>query len=345
MQKKWTRQPRTALNRVRIEEVARVAGVSPMTVSRSFSAPEMVTEKTLKRVQAAVEATGYIPNRIAGSLASSRSRTVGVIIPNLTNSIFADKVQGMSDVLSEAGYQLLVGNSGYAPETEAELVAAFLAQNASAIVVTGATHTERTRKMLAQGNAIVVETWSLTQAPIDMQVGFSNDAAAYAMVQHLHADGYRRIGFVSAPIAENDRALGRLEGYRRAMREHGSFDPRLERQAEFSFRNGAEAMADLIETHTDIDAVFFANDVLAAGALFECRRRGIDVPGQLGIAGFDNLDLTMEIVPRLTTVSIPRYDIGATAARMILQRLADEDVAESADLGFQIIPRDSTHRR
>jgi DNA-binding LacI/PurR family transcriptional regulator len=333
------------MNRVRIEEVARLAGVSPMTVSRTFSAPDKVTAKTRARVQAAVETTGYIPNRIAGSLASSRSRIVGVIIPNLTNSIFADKVQGLSDGLTAAGYQLLVGNSGYSPAAEAELVAAFLAQNASAIVLTGATHSERTRMLLARSDAAVVETWTLTAAPIDMQVGFSNEEAAYAMVRHLHSVGYRRIGFVCAPLADNDRALGRLAGYRRAMEEIGTRDRTLERQAEFSFHNGAMAMADLMQSHAGIEAIFFANDILAAGALFECRRRGIEVPEQLGIAGFDNLELAEEATPRLTTVSIPRYEIGATVARMILARFAGEEMKGDVDLGFHIIPRESTRAR
>jgi LacI family gluconate utilization system Gnt-I transcriptional repressor len=329
---------------VRIEEVARIAGVSAITVSRALNTPGKVAEETRAAVWKAVEATGYIPNQLAGSLASNRSRTIGVIIPTIVNSIFADKVQGMTDALGKEGYQLLLANSGYSLELEADLVAAFVAQRPSGLVITGTTHAERTRSLLARAGIPVVETWSMGPEPLDMLVGFSNGDAAYAMVRQLAELGYRKIALVSAPVKDNDRAAGRVEGYRRAVRDLGlAADHRLEREASFSLRNGAEALSSLVAEHRDLDAVFFANDILAAGGLLECQRLGIRVPEDLGIAGFDDVDLAAETVPGLTTVRIPRYEIGARAAEMILERIAGRQPAQTvADLGFEIVLRGST---
>ncbi|GLQ55821.1 LacI family DNA-binding transcriptional regulator [Devosia nitrariae] len=338
------RAPRSGSNKVRIEEVARRAGVSPITVSRALNTPEKVNETTRVAVLKAVEETGYIPNRLAGSLASNRSKTVGVIVPTVTNSIFADKIRGLGDVLSGAGYQILLGQSGYSLDAEADLVAALLAQSPSGLVLTGSTHAHRTHVMLERSGVPVVETWTSAEFPIDMQVGFSNEAAAFAVVEHLVAAGYRDLALVVAPVQDNDRALGRLEGFRKAIAHFGLRQPAPEREAAFSLRNGAEALVNILETHPDTDAIFFANDILAAGALLECRRRNIAVPGRLGVAGFDDLEIAAEIVPSLTTVAVPRYEIGSRAAQMLLARLDNAETGRRVQLDFTIMERESTRR-
>ena len=324
--------------------MAKLAGVSAITVSRALNTPDKVAKGTRDAVWAAVEKTGYIPNRLAGSLASNRSRTIGVIIPTIVNSIFADKVQGMTDVLGSHGYQLLLANSGYSLELEADLVTAFVSQRPSGLVITGTTHADRTRQLLGRAGIPVVETWSMVPEPLDMLVGFSNDDAAASMVQYLAEVGYRKIAFVSAPVADNDRAASRVAGYRRAVARLGLVDDRrLEREASFSLRNGAQALNDLLAEHEGIDAVFFANDILATGGLLECQRRGIRVPEDLGIAGFDDVDLAAESVPGLTTVRIPRYEIGARAATIILERIeGTRQLHKVIDLGFEIVSRGST---
>ena len=327
---------------VRIEDVARLAGVSAITISRTLNKPETVSEATRKLVWAAIEETGYIPNLLAGGLASRRTRTIGVIIPTIVNSIFADKVQGMTDVLHEAGYQLLLANSGYSPEAESALVAAFLAQRPSGLVLTGVTHSERTRRLMANSDVPIVETWAMADAPFDMLVGFSNRDASHAMTRYLAGRGHRRIAFVSAPVLNNDRAAERLRGYREALRDHGlEVDPALIREAFFTLENGARAFAELAGAG-GVDAVFFANDVLAAGGLFEAARRGIRVPDDIAIAGFDDIDLAAQVMPALTTVRIPRYEIGAEAARLLLARIAGEAEAPArVDLGYGIVVRQS----
>ncbi|MBL0934291.1 MAG: LacI family DNA-binding transcriptional regulator [Rhizobiaceae bacterium] len=332
---------------VRIEDVARLAGVSAITISRTINKPDTVSEATRKIVWEAIEETGYIPNQLAGGLASRRTRTVGVIIPTVVNSIFADKVQGMTDVLHAAGYQLLLANSGYSPEAETELVAAFLSQRPSGLVLTGVTHSDRTRRLLQNSDIPIVETWSMDDGPLDMLVGFSNRDASHAMVAYLAGCGYRRIAFVSAPVLNNDRAAERLRGYLEAVDEFGlARDQGLIREAFFTLDNGSKAFADLVAADPSIDAAFFANDVLAAGALFEAERRGIRVPDDIAIAGFDDIDLAGAVTPALTTVRIPRYEIGAEAARLLLERIAgrapDRPVV---DLGFEIVARGSTRTR
>lgn len=339
------RAPRPGSNKVRIEEVARLAGVSAITVSRALNTPDKVNEATRLAVLKVVEETGYIPNRLAGSLASNRSKTVGVIVPTVTNSIFADKIRGLGDVLSAAGYQILLGQSGYSIDAEAELVAALLAQSPSGLVLTGSTHSRRTHTMLERSGVPVVETWTCAEGPIDMQVGFSNEDAAFAAVEHLVSKGYSRLALVVAPVEDNDRALGRRTGFRRAVEHFGLRGPAPEREAAFSLRNGAEALADILEAHPATDAVFFANDILAAGGLLECMRRGIAVPRQLGIVGFDDLEIAAEIVPGITTVSVPRHAIGLHAARMLLARLGNEEIEPRLRLDFGIIERESTRRK
>lgn len=332
---------------VRMELVAERAGVSTITVSRVLNQPDKVAEETRARVWAAIEATGYIPNLIAGGLASSRTRVVGVIVPTITNSIFADTVQGLTDVLGAKAYQLLLATSGYSPKVEAELVSAFLAQRPSGLVLTGLTHAPRTHDMLGRSEVPVVETWNAARKPIDMLVGFSNENSSFEMMRTLAEMGYRKIGFVVAPIKNNDRALGRRTGYRRAVKQFGLVDDRsLEREALFTLANGSRALSDLVAQHPDVEAIFFANDILAAGGLLECARRGWPVPERLGIAGFDDVDLASQMVPTLTTVRIPRYEIGATAARLILQRLAGEEIEPRAlDLGFELVVRNSTRKK
>lgn len=329
---------------VRMVDVARLAGVSAITVSRVLNHPDKVADSTRERVMAAVESTGYIPNSVAGSLASRRTRVIGALVPTITNSIFADTIDGLSDVLTPAGYQLLLGATGYSLQEESRLVTAMLAQRPAGLLATGLQHETQGRALLCTTDIPIVETWNVDGEPVDMAVGFSNFRACYAMVETLARRGARYIGFVSAPTTANDRAEQRLHGYRHAVRDLGlDTDPKLEREAKFSFHAGAERLLELIAERPDVEAIFFANDILAIGALFECHRRGIRVPEDLGIAGFDDVELAAQVNPGLTTVRIPRYGIGREAARMILQRLDGEDVEPRVrDLGFEIVERQST---
>lgn len=330
----------------RIEEVAQAAGVSLITVSRTLNKPDTVSESTRAAVWAAIEKIGYIPNRLAGSLASNHSRTIGLVIPHIGNSTFTDRVRGMTDVLSGQGYNLLLALSGYAPEVEERHVLAFLGQRVAGLSLTGTIHSERTRSLLARAGVPLVETSTITGKPIDMLVGYSNEDACFAMVEHLVRCGYRKVALLSTPSRHNDRTVGRQIGYRRAVKTFGlASDDTLIVEAASDLASGAKAFVTLIARHPDLDAVFCTNDVLAVGALLEARRRDIRVPEDIGIAGFDDIELAQEFVPALTTVRVKRYEIGEIAARMLLQRIGGQQPENPlVDMGFEIVVRASTRR-
>jgi LacI family transcriptional regulator, gluconate utilization system Gnt-I transcriptional repressor len=329
---------------VGMRDVARRAGVSTITVSRVLASAPNVSADTRARVIKAVEELGYIPNHLARNFGLSRTPLVGVIVPTVANLMFADKIEALAEELRPHGLQLLVTHSAYSTETEAVLVEALVAQRPSGIVLTGVTHSPRVYDLLHRSGIPTVETWNLTSDPIDMVVGFSNRLAAAAMTRHLAECGYRHIGFVHPFTDANDRAVDRLHGYRDAIQELGlPVRPELERASPFGFASGAAALTDLVSNAQPLDGIFFGNDALATGALLECRRRGIRVPDDLGIAGFDDVDLAAQLDPPLTTVRIPMREIGRQTGQLLLARLRDAKLpSTNIDLGYQIIKRGST---
>lgn len=328
----------------RLEDVARMAGVSPITVSRALNKPGMVSELTRAAISKAVERVGYVPNRLAGGLASNQSRSIGVVLPSITNPAFAERVQGMTDVLLPAGYNFLLGLSGNSTEVELQHVVAFLGQRVAALALTGTQHAERTRRLIAQAGIPVVEIPVISGRLIDMAVGYSNEAASYAMVEHLARFGYRRVAFLSADIASNQLLQERLKGYRQAVADLGlDSDPALIAEAPFSPASSATAFAELLARRPDLDAVFCASDLQAIGCALEAKRRGIRVPEDVGIAGYDDVELAREFVPALSSVRFDRYEMGRTAAQLLLARIRGESPAQTiVDVGFEVIARAST---
>jgi LacI family gluconate utilization system Gnt-I transcriptional repressor len=327
-------------------DIAALAGVTKMTVSRTLRQPDKVRPETRERVHAAARSVGYIPNRTAGSLTARTSGLVGAVVPTLRHSLFAETIEGISDVLGAAGIDLIVANSRYQTGAEEAQIRALLGRRPDAIVLTSLTHTQAARTLLRGAGISVVETWESAGEPIDMAVGFSNRDAAHAMTRELIAAGYRRIVFVNGPSAGNERARHRTEGYRLAMAEAGlAADPvRIVRDVgAIQPATGARILRKLVGEHPGIDAVFFTSDVYAVGAVLECRRLGIGVPEPLGIAGFHDLELGRIVRPSLTTVHVPALEIGREAGRMILARLAGaEPELARRDLPFKIVVREST---
>ncbi len=330
-------------SRVTAREVALRAGVGTMTVSRAFRNPESVSSDLRARIDEAVAALGYVPNRLAGGLASSRTGTVPVIIPSLSNNVFPDIVDGISGVLQAHNLQMLLGNTRYSLEEEEALAATFLSWSPDGIIIAGTDHTERTRAMLASSGIPVAEIIDIADDPIDMNIGFSHVEAGKAMGTYLLGRGYRRIALVAPLCPRDQRALRRLAGLREALAAR-DLEPTAELLYEdrSSWRLGAEAVVRVVAERPDVDAVFFANDDLAVGAVQECSRRGIAVPEQLAIAGFNGLEFASEIRPRLTTIVTPRREIGRQAAEMVVERLAGRAVdALRRDLGFRLLVGES----
>jgi len=319
-------------------DVARRAGVAAITVSRALSGPQQVSEDALARIQTAIAETGYVRHALAGGLASNATRCVGVVVPVLSNSIFADTLQGLSEVLEEQGYRLLIASSQYDPLREHRIVEAFVGQRVDGIVLTGTAQSERTRAMLTRARVPVVQMWNLPKHPFDCAVGFSNFAAARAMVRHLCSRGYRRIAYIGGLTYKNDRTQARERGYRAALSEAGlPVDEAHVRRTTFEFENGAIALSDLLDADSSIDAVFAASDVLAVGALLHCLSRGWQVPGRVALAGLDGSPIGALITPELTSIRFPRRKIGTRTAELLLDRIRGLPAGVVEDLGFELV--------
>jgi LacI family transcriptional regulator, gluconate utilization system Gnt-I transcriptional repressor len=314
-----------------------------MTVVRALREPDKVASATLDRVQRIIKETGYTPDLVARGLASSKSGLVAALVPLLTNSLIAEIVQGLTDVLATEGIHLLLGVSGFSAAEEEALVRAFLSRRIDAIYLTGVIHTEETVRMLKRAGIPVVEGGNLTKQPIDMVVGYSNVKAASEITRYLIEAGYANIGYIGAFPRDNDRARDRRQGYELALKRAGrAVDSRVCVETTLDIDAGARAMATLCGRRPRVDAVFCSADALAVGALFECQRRGLAIPDQLAIGGFDDIGIASQVVPSLTTLRIPRYAIGQTAGEMIRDRLAGRAVKQRiVDTGFELVPRDS----
>ncbi len=338
-----------------MRDVARIAGVSTMTVSRVLAQPDIVAEATRDRVHEAIAKLGYVPDMIASSLSSQKSGFIAAIVPTLNNINFAETAGGLSETLKAAGFQLLIGYTNYQLEEEEALVRTMLARRPEGIVLTGSHHSKATRQLLLAANIPVVEIWDLPKQPIGHAVGFSNLDVGIAMTSQLIDRGYQRLAFLGPPESEpgfrDFRGDERLEGYKRALEQAGLQTDLVVRHGSgpVSFTHGAESLAALLEQRSDIDAAFAVSDLSAVGALLECQRRGIKVPDDLAIAGFGDFEIGAQIVPSLTTVHIDCVGIGERTGQLLLdllsrspQKVADEH--QVIDLGFELIERQSTGR-
>ncbi len=325
---------------VRIEDVARSAGVSAQTVSRHLRNPGQVSPLTAARISSAIEATGYMPNLLAGALASNRSRVVAILVPTIANPVHAAPVQGLSDVMRASGYEVLVGTTSYDPGTEQALVAAFLGRRVDGIVLTGAATAPETAQMLARSRVPTVQLWELPARPVDMAVGLDNTAVGVTVAAHLASRGYRRLAVVRHAAASDTRSAARATGFIEETRRLGLPSPLLltaDKPAEM-----AQAPALLAELR-GAQAVFCVGDQLAIGLVLACQRLGISVPSDLAVVGVGDSDLASLITPPLTTVRIPRYGLGRAAAELLLGRFTgQEDVPTVIDVGFELVIRGSS---
>ena len=304
-------------------DVARLAGVSPMTVSRAFKTDSSVSDSTRQAILKAADDLGYVFDSTASSLRSQRTDFIAVTIPSINNANFADTVRGLSEGLKARGLQILLGYTDYDMAEEERLIEQFLRRRPEAIVVTGGRHTPRARRMLENAGIPVVETWDLPEDPIGHVIGFSNAQAVRGMVDHFVAKGLTRIAFIGGDTTRDTRGADRRAGFIAAMQARGLDATRLIAVGvpPISMREGAEAMARLLETLPDTQAVICVSDLSAFGALIECQRRGVDVPGRLWIAGFGDYEIAEIAVPALTTINPFPRDIGVRTAALILDVL------------------------
>lgn len=310
-----------------MSDVARAAGVSTMTVSRAFKNNTSVSEATRAAILKAADELNYVFDSTASSLRSQRTDFVAVTIPSLNNANFADTVSALSDVIKENNLQILLGYTNYDQTEEERLVEQLLRRRPGAIVVTGGRHTARTRRLLENANIPVIETWDLPEEPIGHAVGFSNAEAVCDLVDHFVAQGLTRIAFIGGEVDRDARGAARRAGFLTAMHKHGLDATRLidAGAPPISMREGATAMAHLLQVLPDTEAVICVSDLSAYGALTECQRRGVAVPERLSIAGFGDYEVGEVSVPSLTTINPFPREIGARTAKLLLDLMEGND--------------------
>jgi len=329
--------------------VARLAGVSPMTVSRALRDHRSVSADAKKRILAVVDQLGYVPNFTANVFSSQRSGFVAALVSSISTSNFADTLHGLTEILDRHGLQVLLANTDYSVDREEELIKTVLQRRPEAVVLTGGQHTERTRKLLSRSSLVVVETWDLPANPIGHVVGFSNARAAKEMVHHLASRGYCKIGFIGATTSRDTRGADRRHGYVDALKELKLCNPRIiaSEAPPISLRQGGEALAQMIKQYPDTDAVLCVNDVSAVGAIMECRGRGWAVPDRIAVAGFGDFPIAEACHPRLTTVQVDCQKIGQRAGELIVDSLNAVKSGESYPpltvmMDYSIVQREST---
>ena len=328
-----------------LRDVAALAGVAPITASRALNTPNAVSEQILLRVRRAVEQTGYVPNMLAGGLASRKSRLVAAVIPTISGNVFLEMVQSLTASLAAYGYQLMLGQSGYEDSREDELLETIIGRRPDGVVLTGIMRSAQGRQRLLTSGIPVVETWDLTPNPIDMLVGFSHEKVGEAVARYLHGKGKRRVATLSA---NDQRAQRRMKAFSDTAVELNMVAPGETEvpgwllSAPTNVGMGRAGLRELLARHPDIDALFCSSDMVALGVLTEAQAMGIDVPGRLAVVGLGDLSFSRDLNPALTTVRIDGARIGATAARFIVERSEEREVRDGiVDIGFSIIERGS----
>ena len=283
-----------------LRDVSEASGVSEMTVSRVLRNRGDVSGPTRERVLEAARSLGYVPNKIAGALASSRVNLVGVIIPSLSNMVFPEVMTGITEVLDNTGLQPVVGVTNYLPEREETVLYEMLSWRPSGIIIAGLEHTAAARAMMAQAGIPLVEIMDIDGAPLDSAVGISHRRAGRQMAEAIVASGYRRIAFLGTQMAGDFRARKRLEGFEEALRRAGlDLVDREYYSGGSALLKGREMTHAVLTRNKDVDFLYYSNDMIGAGGLLYCLDQGIDVPGTVGLAGFNGLEMLDGLPKRL----------------------------------------------
>jgi len=324
-----------------------MANVAPMTASRALNRPDAVSPEILQRVLEVVKRIGYVPNMLAGGLASKKSRLVAAVVPTITGSVFLEMVQALTETLAESGYQLMLGQSGYENSREDALLEAIIGRRPDGVVLTGTMRSEQGRRRLVASGIPVVETWDLSPSPIDMLVGFSHEKIGKSVAEYLYRRGKRVLAALSA---NDDRAVRRNKAFvdtvlalQPELAEKGVEVPAWIVPAPTTLGSGRAGLRGMLARNPDIDAVFCSSDMMALGVLLEAHASGIKVPEQLAVIGLGDQLFAADTYPSLSTVRIDGTAIGSIAARNIICRSSGGHVREPVhDVGFVIVERGST---
>src|SRR6056297_2491873 len=319
------RPPRRPLT---LRDVSEASGVSEMTVSRVLRNRGDVSDATRERVLHAAKSLGYVPNKIAGALASSRVNLVAVIIPSLSNMVFPEVMTGITEALEGTPLQPVVGVTDYSPEKEEKVLFEMLSWRPSGVIVAGLEHSDASRAMLSSAGIPVVEIMDTDGTPIDSVVGISHRRAGREMARAISRAGYEQVAFLGTKMPLDHRARKRFEGFTEALAKAGV------EIADQEFYSGGSALLKgremtraVLERTPELDFIYYSNDMIGAGGMLYCLEAGIDVPGQIGLAGFNGVELLKGLPKQLATMDACRTEIGQTAAQIILARVEDETAA------------------
>lgn len=322
-----------------LEDVARVAGLSAMTVSRALNNPSVVKEATVKKVQQAVEATGYIPNKLAGGLASNKSSLIAVVVPQINNGMFVETVEALSNTITQRGYHVLLSVSGFDQENEADIVSTLLSRRPDGIVLTGIHHCNKLKKILLNSSVPVVEIWDSTPTPIDMLVGLSHDKIGEKIGSLIAEKKPNKVGLI---WTNDERALKRGQGIEAILKQHDipyvySYVP-----APANVVSGRNGLAELLNKHDDIDVIACSTDTLAQGSIIEATFRGLAIPQDIAVIGFGDLDIAACNIPSITTINIDREGMGIKAATLLADKIEGIAIDDPiVNLEFSVKHRES----
>lgn len=304
-----------------LRDVSEASGVSEMTVSRVLRHRGDVSDKTRQRVLEAAKMLGYVPNKIAGALASQRVNLVAVIIPSMSNMVFPEVMMGISEILDDTELQPVVGLSHYRPEREEAVLYEMLSWRPAGVILAGLEHTEPARAMLRNAGIPIIEIMDTDGEPVDAMVGISHRRAGREMGEAIVRAGYTKVGFLGTKMPLDHRARKRFEGFTQALARAGLEIVDHEFYAGGSaLVKGREMTEAILERSPEIDFLYYSNDMIGAGGLLYCLEKGMDIPGTLGLAGFNGVNLLKGLPKHLATMDACRLDIGRKAAEIIAAR-------------------------
>ena len=313
-----TKPPSEQSRALTLRDVSEASGVSEMTVSRVLRNRGDVSAATRVKVQEAARTLGYVPNKIAGALASQRVNLVGVVIPSLSNMVFPEVMTGISETLEGTGLQPVVGVTNYLPDKEESVIYEMLSWRPSGMIIAGLEHTAAARAMLARAGIPIVEIMDIDGDPIDHAVGISHRRAGRQMAEAIVAAGYRRIAFMGTQMPNDFRAKKRLEGFEEAIAKAGlTLVDREFYSGGSALLKGREMTEAVLSRTQDVDFLYYSNDMIGAGGLLYCLEKGLDVPGRIGLAGFNGVELLDGLPRKLATMDACRQEIGRRAAEII----------------------------
>jgi LacI family gluconate utilization system Gnt-I transcriptional repressor len=305
-----------------LADVAATAGVSKMTASRALRGAGDVSKSSVETVNRAAKQIGYVGNHLATSLSSQRSRLIGVVIPSLTNIVFAEVLSGIAEGIESSGLQPVFGVTDYDPEREYEVIRNLLSWNPAGLIVTGLDQPDDTRRILKNADIPIVQIMDVDGTPVDACVGLSHHAAGEAMADALIAKGRRHFGYIGCSLERDTRAKKRFDGFAAALSRNGlNFEETQTSEGPSTIAAGREHTAKILRSDPDLDCIYYSNDDLAAGGAFHCIAAGVSVPDSLLLAGFNGLDFVESLPTKIATSKTPRREIGNTAAQIVLDTL------------------------